>query len=73
MIDKNSNTITFRNVVTDETLWKEICEEYADGSYESWCIERILSEKHKDSCDINVVGEKLQEGCYVIKHTVTFD
>jgi len=72
MIDNNSNTISFRNVIADETLWKEICDEYADGSYESWCIDRILSEKHKASCDINVVGERLQGGYYVIKHTVEF-
>ncbi len=72
MIDNNSNTISFRNVIADETLWKEICDEYADGSYESWCIDRILSEKHKGSCDINVVGERLQGGYYVIKHTVEF-
>ena len=72
MIDINNNTITFKNVVADEALWKDICEEYANGSYESWCIDRILSEKHKDSCDINVVGEKLQGGYYLIKHTVTF-
>lgn len=73
MIEVNSNTISYRNVIADEALWKEICEEYANGSYESWCIDRILSEKHEDSCDINVVGEKLNEGCYVIKHTITFN
>lgn len=71
ILDSNSNTVTFTNVVSDEALWKKIVKAYENGDYEEGYATRALVEKHLGSCTVNVTGTLQSDGTYKVTHTFT--
>lgn len=71
MLADDDNSISFVSRVIDETLWKEIVAAYEDGSFEGAFMERVLADKHKVHCSMNVTGEKQADGSYIVRHVMT--
>ena len=71
ILDSNSNTVTFTNVVENEDLWKKIAKAYDNGDYEEGYATRALVEKHLGSCTVNVTGTLQSDGTYKVTHTFT--
>lgn len=71
ILDSNSNTVTFTNVVSDDALWKKIVKAYENGDYEEGYATRALVEKHLGSCTVDVTGTLQSDGTYKVTHTFT--
>lgn len=71
MLADHDNHISFVTRVVDETLWKEIMAGYEDGSFEGAFMERVLADKHKAHCAMNVTAEKQEDGTYLVYHDMT--
>ncbi len=71
ILDSNSNTVTFTNVVENEALWKKIVKAYDNGDYEEGYATRVLTEKHLGSCTVDVTGTLQSDGTYKVTHTFT--
>ena len=71
ILNSNSNTVTFTNVVDNETLWKKIVKAYENGAYEEGYATRALVEKHLGSVTVDVTGTLQSDGTYQVSHTFT--
>lgn len=71
LVKTNSKNVTFKNVVKDDKLWKEIMKSYEKGDYENAYMNRLLAEKHLGGAKLKVTGEMLVDGSYLITHEVT--
>ena len=70
LVKTNSKNVTFKNVVKDDKLWKEIMKSYEKGNYENAYMNRLLAEKHLSGAKLKVTGEMLADGSYLITHQV---
>lgn len=70
ILSDNDNTVSFTNVVDNEALWKQIANSYDNEDYLAAYMDRILVEKHLNSCSVTVNGELLADGSYLIKHKI---
>lgn len=70
LLDSTQNTVTFRSVIENETLWNKLVKAYENGDYEEGYANRALVEKHLGFCTINVTGTPQSDGTYVVEHTV---
>lgn len=71
LVKTNRKNITFKNVVKDDKLWKEIMTSYEEGNYENAYMNRLLAEKHLSGAKLTVTGEMLSDGSYLITHEVS--
>lgn len=70
LVKTNNKTVTFKNVVKDDELWKDIMTSYEKGNYENAYMNRLLAEKHLSGAKLTVTGEMLADGSYLITHEV---
>ncbi len=70
LVKTNDKTVTFKNVVKDDDLWKDIMKSYEKGNYENAYMNRLLAEKHLSGAKLTVTGEMLADGSYLITHEV---
>lgn len=70
LVKANGKNVTFKNVVKDDKLWKEIMNSYEKGNYENAYMNRLLAEKHLSGAKLKVTGEMLADGSYLVTHEV---
>lgn len=68
MLADVDNSISFQNLIASEELWQEIYNAYENSRHEPGYINRVLDRKDVSACTLNVTGERLADGYYLIQH-----
>lgn len=65
-------TVEFQCVIP-ESLWDTLETAYAARAYEKGYVDDVLKELEASSCHFQIEGEMLQDGYFLLRHTVTIE
>ena len=68
MMAADGSNIGFDIAVKDKNLWKEISKAYTGGGAREGYIDRYLTEKHQNSCTMNITAWEQSDGSWMIRH-----
>lgn len=70
-VQADSSPVVFYNVITGMDMWKQLYSAYQGNGYQDGYVKQVLADTNASSCSVQVDGQELQGGYYLLKHTMT--
>lgn len=70
-VQADSSPVVFYNVITGMDMWKQLHNAYQGDGYQEGYLKQVLTDTNASSCSVQVDGQELQDGYYLLKHTMT--
>lgn len=69
---ENGASCQFQNAVKNENLWMKCYDAYMKDDYSAGYMDRVLTELGKQGCEIDIEAEALQDGTFILHHSINF-